>query len=82
MSYARKYKFWDWISTLPRQQRSQRLNELAAAVGVSRRTLNTWVDAELGASLDVSFEAVLTISRQLGQDPLAALNVAPIAAAA
>lgn len=76
MSYARKYRFWDWISALPRQQRSQRLNELATAVGVSRRTLNTWVDAELGTSLDVSFEAVLTISRLLGQDPLAALNVA------
>lgn len=74
MSYARKYKFWEWVSALPRQQRSQQLNELATAVGTSRRTLNTWLDAEAGSTIQVSFEAVVAISTLLGQDPLTALN--------
>lgn len=74
MSYARKYKFWEWVAALPRQQRSQQLNELAAAVGTSRRTLNTWLDAEAGSRLQVAYEDVLTICRCLGQDPLAALT--------
>jgi hypothetical protein len=80
MSYARKYKFWDWVSALPRQQRSQQLNALAAAVGTSRRTLNTWLDAEAGSTLQVSFESVVAISRSLGHDPLTALNT-PVAIA-
>ena len=81
MSYARKYKFWEWISALPRQQRSQQLNELATAVGTSRRTLNTWLDAEAGSTIQVSFEAVVAISKLLGHDPLTALN-APAATVA
>jgi hypothetical protein len=80
MSYARKYKFWEWVSALPRQQRSQQLNALAAAVGTSRRTLNTWLDAEAGSTLQVSFEAVVAISRSLGHDPMTALNT-PVAIA-
>lgn len=80
MPYARKYKFWEWLSALPRQQRSQRLNELAAAVGTSRRTLNTWLDAETGSTIQVSFEAVVAISRLLGHDPLTALST-PVAIA-
>jgi len=74
MPYARKYKFWDWVSTLPRPQRSKVLNEMAQVAGVSRRTINTWVDAELGSTLACPFEAVLAICVLLSKDSGTVLN--------
>ncbi len=79
MSYARKYKFWEWVSDLPRAKRSEKLNEMAAVAGVSRRSLNTWVDAEAGSTLVCPFDSVLAICVLLGKDSGTVLNAPPAA---
>lgn len=81
-SVSRRYRFHEWLSVYSESERKKMIRHLRKSLGVSRVTLNNWLDLRTDASFDVPYKAVQRICEVLGHSVQAVSTEAPTAQAA